>query len=73
MEDKDLDNCEWVKTRAACSLAAIFEKLKIDLKKDVDERQVLLPQGCPYGFKLVANSKNVTVLVEGPGIARGLP
>ena len=68
MEDKDLGSFEWVKARAACSLAAIFEKLKMDLRSDVSERQALLPQACPYAFKLVVSSKIAAVLVEGPRI-----
>src|ERR1700687_3113662 len=69
MENKDLDNFEWVKARAACSLVVLFERLKMDLKNDVDERHALLSKECPYRFTLVTNSKSVKVLVEGPGVS----
>jgi hypothetical protein len=68
MENKDMDRFEWVKARAACSLAAIFARLKMDLQKDVDDRQDLRPTGCPYDFKLVTNGNIATVLVEWKGI-----
>jgi hypothetical protein len=60
---------DWVKARSACSLAGIYEKLKMDLQEDVKTRQSLRGENDTYyGVKIVAKDKRTAVVVEGNGI-----
>src|SRR5258706_16212487 len=59
---------DWVTARSACSLATIFEQLKMDLQADVEKRQALREEFAHYGFKVVNRDKRVAVVVEGNGI-----
>ncbi|MGB2604357.1 MAG: hypothetical protein WBC78_12235 [Candidatus Sulfotelmatobacter sp.] len=64
-----MDDFNWVKMRAECSLPAVFERLKAQLQQDVDERKTLLERGPEphYGLKLVINGKNAAVVLDGNG------
>jgi|ERR1035441_230911 hypothetical protein len=58
---------DWVKARSECSLAVIFERLKVQLQQDVETRQSLRGPGpfYEYGFKLVIEGRSVAVVLEG--------
>lgn len=58
---------DWVTARAECSLVVTFEKLKLQLRDDVDKREAILRAGpeANYGFKLVLDRKGAAVVMEG--------
>lgn len=52
----------WVNTAALCSVGKMFDELKLDLKRDVEERNALLTAAEPYKF--TATPKNGVVIVS---------
>jgi hypothetical protein len=65
----DTRTIDWVKERAACSAALMFEKLKQDIVTDVDVRNDLRPKdqvfGVAYGFRVLESNSSFRVLREG--------
>ncbi|MGA2430214.1 MAG: hypothetical protein ABSH13_17060 [Candidatus Acidiferrum sp.] len=59
-----IENLDWVAERAACSLALIFEKLKDQIKVDVEERNKLRPEGVAYKFVAAVQGDSITVAGE---------
>lgn len=64
---------EWITARAQCSAHEIFEKLRIQVKADVDKaHEDLRPKdkahGSYYGFRFVSENKKFSALVEGNNI-----
>ena len=60
MEDR-IENLDWIKERAACSLALVFERLKTEIKADVDERNAIRPERA--GYKFVVDAKGNVIIV----------
>lgn len=69
-----IEDFEWIKERSECSLPAVFELLRQQVRRDVDTRQKMRrPQelitggaGYVYSFKfLEGGSDNFTVILEG--------
>jgi hypothetical protein len=61
----DLD---WVGVRSACSLAAVFERLKGEVEEDARKRQALVPKtefGYRYAFRTDVGQGRISVLLEG--------
>jgi hypothetical protein len=56
---------DWVSARSECSLASVYEKLKLEIQNDVETRNHLRPELPHYGFKFIGSSKSFTVLIEG--------
>jgi hypothetical protein len=60
----------WVTARNACSLGNVFEKLKLDVQSDVEERQKLrqplpLPEiGFDHGFVFTSNSRGFSASLK---------
>ncbi len=66
---------DWIQALSECSLGAIFEKLKMDLRTDVENaqsRRAVVLAGVPphYGFRLVDGTfgREIAVMVQGNGI-----
>jgi hypothetical protein len=63
------ESFDWVTARAACSLARVFEKLKLQIQDDIKARNALRPPGAHYAFSVVeGGSKAFSVLVEGKNV-----
>lgn len=60
-----IEDFDWVEARSKCSLFAIFQKLKLQLRSDVERIQSLRPPDCHYGFRFTEHGPSATVLVEG--------
>jgi len=59
---QDLD---WVKARAACSLVEVFQKLKADIRVDVDDRNSARPPEARYKFSVANRGNSITVYSDG--------
>jgi hypothetical protein len=60
---------DWVKARHECSLSKAFDKLRLDVKADVDTRQSLRVKplgwdGFEYGFSFSANGSSFYVTIH---------
>ncbi|MGO9272127.1 MAG: hypothetical protein ACLQOO_18000 [Terriglobia bacterium] len=51
-----MSEIDWVTKLFACSPTRVFEDLKLQVKKDIDIRNALLPKGSGYGFEMVVSS-----------------
>ena len=56
---------DWVTARAKCSVANLFEALKLEVKQDVEIREALCAKGSHYGFDFVAEGKMFSAIVQG--------
>lgn len=56
---------DWVTARAGCSLNQVFEKLRAQVKEDVDLRHGLRPHATHYAFRFISEGPTFTALVEG--------
>ena len=63
MENK-LQDLDWVRERFSCSLAKIFETLKLHVESDVSSRNALREPGTPYKFSLTNHGNTFTVFSE---------
>src|SRR5258708_32242629 len=63
MNDK-LQNLDWVKARSSCSLAAVFEELKSEIKRDVETRNGLIPPQAHYHFRVTEKGNEIRVHSE---------
>lgn len=67
-----MEDLAWVRERSECSLAAVFELLRQQVKRDVDDRKELSKpisdfQGRPgyaYGLSITEGQDSFTVLLE---------
>lgn len=72
--EEKMRDFDWMKARAECSTAVIFEQLKLQLRHDVEKAQLMRKtyEGLPphYAFRLTAaaDGRTVTVLVQGSRI-----
>lgn len=58
----------WVTERAACSLAAVFEALKLEVQADVKTRMEQRLPGAQYRFSVVSRGGSFTVLLNGNSV-----
>jgi hypothetical protein len=58
----ETEKVNWIEKRAQCSLAAVFEKLKLDVEGDVASRTAQLSTPSSYGFKVVSNHVSFSVV-----------
>jgi hypothetical protein len=68
MADRDVPkNVEWVKERAACTLAQMFERLRGEIENDIATRNATLVKE-PYSFKFIstASINRFSVLMDHP-------
>src|SRR2546421_8461538 len=64
-DNEKLTDFDWVKERAACSAAQMFEKLKLEIDRDVKTRIAIQSEPRYYGFKMIQSDSSFTVLREG--------
>jgi hypothetical protein len=55
----------WVKAVGLCSVGKVFDELKLDLKRDVEERNGLLTAAEPYKFTSTPRNGDVIVSLDG--------
>src|SRR5688572_21683642 len=61
-QGEEMTRFDWVTARAECSIAAIFEQLKLQLQQDVDTRQAL-SRGS-HAFRLILSGDMASVVLE---------
>jgi hypothetical protein len=60
---------DWIGVRSRCTAARLFEHLKEQLQKDVEDRQALRPpDNTWYGFHLDIGRNRASVMLEGHGL-----
>lgn len=60
------ENFDWVRALSECSVGAVFETLRQQVKRDVEIRQGLRTEHVHYGFQFISTSTNsFSVMVEG--------
>lgn len=57
-------NFDWVRERAACSAAEVFERLLLQVEKDVETRQGIRPKDASYGFRVVSDADSFSVFYD---------
>jgi hypothetical protein len=62
---------DWVSALSECSIGTIFEKLKLQIKNDVETRDRLL-KDTPYCFKFESNHRDFSAILDGKGIHRSI-
>lgn len=60
-----MNDFDWVAERFKCSLAVMFEKLKIRLKADVAKREELKAHDAEYGFSFEEANKYAVIRLQG--------
>jgi hypothetical protein len=64
-------NFDWVTALSECSVAQVFEVLRLQVKSDIETREALRPQTHRhYAFKFVSNGRTFAALVEGHKVHR---
>jgi hypothetical protein len=66
-ERKDID---WVAALSACSVGAVFEELKQQVRRDVESRNKLRSEYAHYVFRFIPEGDTFVVLIEGMKIHR---
>jgi hypothetical protein len=64
---------DWVKARAECSIAEVFEQLKSEVEADVTAREKLRPKNEAhqhYAFKFTVTGRTFSVFIESNKIHR---
>lgn len=56
------DSYDWVSERASCSLAIIFEVLRLQVENDVKRRTALRPDGAHYGFRFAYHAPDAFIV-----------
>lgn len=65
------DSINWVKERHSCTALCMFEKLRNEVKADIEQRNALRPEQAHYGFKFVQSDMAIfSVVREGNQIGR---
>jgi hypothetical protein len=59
----NVEKFDWVTARSECSLANVYEKLKLDIQADMETRNALRPELAHYAFKFSSGSRSFTVLI----------
>jgi hypothetical protein len=55
----------WVAALASCTMATVFEKLKLDIEADVKSRNALIPKDAPFKFSFAPSGDGFLVSVVG--------
>lgn len=63
-ENQKRENLDWVTARSLCSLATVFETLKLQVQQDVETRNKLRPENAHYKFNFVTKGDRFTVFLE---------
>jgi hypothetical protein len=58
----------WVKARAACSAAKVFQQLRRELEDDVKTRNALRAESADYGFDTHSDAGSITVFIQGSNV-----
>jgi hypothetical protein len=61
---------DWVTARSRCSLAVVFQQMRMEVEEDIRKRNDQRPKDCGYEFSVVLNHSvtGFTVLVSGSGV-----
>jgi hypothetical protein len=68
--DKTVSGFDWVKARSECSLAKVFQTLRLQVEADVATRKALRTEGVPFTFGTAANGHTFSVFVDGNQLYR---
>jgi hypothetical protein len=60
-----LEQFDWVAARAKCSIGVVFERLREQVKIDIEARQRQTERDRHYAFKFVSEGRMFAALVEG--------
>ena len=73
MSDKP-ENFDWVTALSACSIAVVFERLRLQVKSDIETREAMreIPKDQHYAFQFVSNEREFSALVQGHKIHRSV-
>ncbi len=73
MSDKP-ENFDWVTALSACSIAVVFERLRLQVKNDIETREAMreMPKDQHYAFQFVSNEREFSALVQGHKIHRSV-
>jgi hypothetical protein len=67
---RDMEDFDWVTALSSCALSAVFEKLKIQVERDVDLRKAQLKEsGATYSFKFSPDGDSFVVTTLGNNIS----
>ena len=73
MSDKpaSVESFDWVKALSACSVFEVFERLRLQVKSDVETRdaQREMPRDQHYAFGFVSNGREFSAVVRGHKIS----
>ncbi len=56
---------DWVKVRSECTPAKVFQRLKLEVKADVDSRNATRPLGVMWAFNTTPAEDSITVFLSG--------
>jgi hypothetical protein len=62
-----MSNFDWIKARAACSAARVFEQLRLQIETDIQQRNDML-QGAAHSFQMVSEGNKFKIFVS-PSLA----
>lgn len=62
----------WVTGRFACSLAAVFKELRLEVEGDVKTRNELRPPNSPYEFSVADTDSGFTVTLEAKEVRKSV-
>jgi hypothetical protein len=66
----EAENFNWVAARNACSISAVFDKLMLDVKSDIDQRQELRERheglGHLESFTFASNGSKFSAIAQNP-------
>jgi hypothetical protein len=65
MSTEETSVFDWVTALSSCSLAKVFEQLKLELEEDVKIRNELRPAGASYIFRTTLRDDVIVVFLEG--------
>ncbi|MGA3025515.1 MAG: hypothetical protein ABSF98_12155 [Bryobacteraceae bacterium] len=63
-----MEGFDWVDARSKCSIGVAFQRLRAQLKDDVDARNAKRPEGAQHKFECITHGEFVTVLLGGNNI-----
>jgi hypothetical protein len=63
---------DWVRERAECSPGPIFERLRMQVKRDVETRRKIAGDASPYKFSFVSEGKSFAAVVDGSSVYRAV-
>jgi hypothetical protein len=62
------ENFDWVNARCECSLAVVFQQLKMQIDADVEQRNLKRSPTPYYAFSVTSTISSITVMLNGNGI-----